>query len=501
MTLNIRYLFNCGEGTQRLCTQHKVKITKLKNVFLTRIHWECMGGLPGMLLTLADVGLTNIKIHGGDNLTHALTATRNFLLRTSMSVTTREFPVEGSSFQDENMTIKQYHSGRKLSRRVQLKRKFRFQQNENTTKLYLITRRRYCLSCLIRLDMDQSMFEMQLLRLQYEDAVTETHALLESNESSNYLQKPDNLVNERRELYSRRLPKSKPNPISIAYICKGPDYKGKFNPKSAKALGLKPGPLYAQLADGQSVTAPDGTIVHPHQVLGPSRPGAITIIVDVPSVNYIQSLINSQEFGPYQSGDENFRPRVIIHMVGNGVLEDERYQSWMREFGDETEHLITGETCNAQRIMFNSAALSQLKLSKIDSNHFRVPFYSNRPQKSLSDISNLPAKAREAEPKLIYQTEPVAQLDTSQIVSDFGPNQALLTDDALWKEYLKTVEIKNEIQSTKLDLAQFPGNDVIVTTLGTGSALSSKYRNVSGTIITIPSCGSIILDAGEGTLG
>ena len=45
-----RYLFNCGEGTQRLCTQHKVKITKLKNVFLTRIHWECMGGLPGWFL-------------------------------------------------------------------------------------------------------------------------------------------------------------------------------------------------------------------------------------------------------------------------------------------------------------------------------------------------------------------------------------------------------------------------------------------------------------------
>jgi len=101
-------------------------------------------------------------------------------------------------------------------------------------------------------------------------------------------------------------------------------------------------------------------------------------------------------------------------------------------------------------------------------------------------VSNLPNKVREAEPKLIYQTEPVAQLDTSQIVSDFDPNQALLTDDALWNEYLKTVEkIKNDIQSTKLDLVQFPGNDVIVTTLGTGSALPSKYRNGN---LTFPLC-------------
>lgn len=42
-----RYLFNCREGTQRLCVQEKVRLSKLSNVFLTRVNWECMGGLTG----------------------------------------------------------------------------------------------------------------------------------------------------------------------------------------------------------------------------------------------------------------------------------------------------------------------------------------------------------------------------------------------------------------------------------------------------------------------
>ncbi|CAG8512665.1 10663_t:CDS:2 [Acaulospora morrowiae] len=76
-----RYLFNCGEGTQRFCLQNKIKISKVKKIFLTRIHWECFGGLPGMLLTMADAGSQEIKLFGGTNLTHALTATRGFILR------------------------------------------------------------------------------------------------------------------------------------------------------------------------------------------------------------------------------------------------------------------------------------------------------------------------------------------------------------------------------------------------------------------------------------
>lgn len=46
-----------------------------------------------------------------------------------------------------------------------------------------------------------------------------------------------------------------------------------------------------------------------------------------------------------------------------------------------------------------------------------------------------------------------------------------------------------------------PGHDITVTTLGTGSAIPSKYRNVSATHLDIPGLGGILLDCGEGSLG
>uniref|UniRef100_A0A3Q3GT16 Zinc phosphodiesterase ELAC protein 2 n=1 Tax=Kryptolebias marmoratus TaxID=37003 RepID=A0A3Q3GT16_KRYMA len=59
-----RYLFNCGEGTQRLMQEHKVKASQLDNIFLTRMSWENVGGLSGMILTLRDIGVPECALSG-----------------------------------------------------------------------------------------------------------------------------------------------------------------------------------------------------------------------------------------------------------------------------------------------------------------------------------------------------------------------------------------------------------------------------------------------------
>jgi ribonuclease Z len=104
-----RYLFNCGEGTQRLFVENGVRANKITNVFLTRINWDCIGGVPGkfrlptiaykhvvltilspffcyiiiigMILTLADAGVRRLHFHGGPNLTHFMAANRHFVAR------------------------------------------------------------------------------------------------------------------------------------------------------------------------------------------------------------------------------------------------------------------------------------------------------------------------------------------------------------------------------------------------------------------------------------
>jgi len=72
------------------------------------------------------------------------------------------------------------------------------------------------------------------------------------------------------------------------------------------------------------------------------------IILDVPSADHIDSLISS--FGPsglyYKfwcndsgsasvSGEEEHIVRVVHHLVGDGVLEDERYKTFMNGFGSQ----------------------------------------------------------------------------------------------------------------------------------------------------------------------
>jgi len=42
-----RYLFNVGECIQRICTEYKIKLAKVKHIFLTRIHIKTIGGIPG----------------------------------------------------------------------------------------------------------------------------------------------------------------------------------------------------------------------------------------------------------------------------------------------------------------------------------------------------------------------------------------------------------------------------------------------------------------------
>jgi len=44
-----RYLFNAGEGFQRFCVEHKVKMNRVSSCLLTRLTGDASGGLPGRL--------------------------------------------------------------------------------------------------------------------------------------------------------------------------------------------------------------------------------------------------------------------------------------------------------------------------------------------------------------------------------------------------------------------------------------------------------------------
>lgn len=110
-----RFLFNCGEGTQRFCTEHKIRLARIKDIFLTRLHWENTGGLPGALLTVADAlqhmpGPQSISIYGPRHTRNFITSLRYFINRKHMVLNAREFVEDASHpeatvFDDGNLSI------------------------------------------------------------------------------------------------------------------------------------------------------------------------------------------------------------------------------------------------------------------------------------------------------------------------------------------------------------------------------------------------------------
>ncbi|XP_050775203.1 zinc phosphodiesterase ELAC protein 2 isoform X2 [Gopherus flavomarginatus] len=101
-----RYLFNCGEGVQRLMQEHKLKVARLDNIFLTRMNWANVGGLSGMILTLKETGLPKCVLSGPPQLRNYLEAIKVFsgpLKGIDLAVRPHTEP----EYKDETMTVYQ----------------------------------------------------------------------------------------------------------------------------------------------------------------------------------------------------------------------------------------------------------------------------------------------------------------------------------------------------------------------------------------------------------
>lgn len=65
-------------------------------------------------------------------------------------------------------------------------------------------------------------------------------------------------------------------PPTCSFVCQGPSKPGKVDIAKLKALGAKPGPFVKKLKEGESVTLPNGMVIHPHQCVEPNKPGHVS---------------------------------------------------------------------------------------------------------------------------------------------------------------------------------------------------------------------------------
>lgn len=106
-----RYLFECGDGTQRLCTEHGIRLARLRGVYLTSLAAPSIGGLFGMILTIADAGKEHVAVTAPKGLASLFDAALPFFYRPALKSSLCEVEVEAGEpdavvvTEDENVTI------------------------------------------------------------------------------------------------------------------------------------------------------------------------------------------------------------------------------------------------------------------------------------------------------------------------------------------------------------------------------------------------------------
>uniref|UniRef100_A0A8C2IT22 Zinc phosphodiesterase ELAC protein 2 n=1 Tax=Cyprinus carpio TaxID=7962 RepID=A0A8C2IT22_CYPCA len=285
-----RYLFNCGEGTQRLMQEHKIKIARLDNIFLTRMSWETVGGLSGMILTLKDTGVPQCVLSGPPQLEKYLQAIRVFSGQLE-DIKLAVRPYTEPQYKDETMTVSQVP-----------------------------------LFCECHLSKFQQTFALKL-HFKRRRGRTNLFLFFLSTEGKEKITRDWSLV--------------------VAYVCKLHSKKGNFMALKAKEMGLPVGtaaigPIIEALKAGKTVTH-DGKEIRPEELCTPADPGPVFIVVDCPSEDFIQPLCTNHVFQRYQTGGSEDSAALVVHMTPESVLDTDEYKSWMERFPSSTEHLVMNE--------------------------------------------------------------------------------------------------------------------------------------------------------------
>ncbi|XP_045521029.1 ribonuclease Z, mitochondrial isoform X3 [Pieris brassicae] len=514
-----RYMFNCGECTQRLAHEHKVKLSKLDHIFITSKTWKNLGGLPGLSLTLQDVGVPNITLHGPEGLDELYNATKRFVIMKDLNVTMAKCnPSE--DYEDNVMSVKYVI----LSPQQTL-----FPEMKPVAK---------------KPKLDSSPEHPSKQEQDFEEFIHDDtdYYRRETDKSKNSKQRSKvSFEKEKEKKKPEKLHHVVPkvtNNCSVAYICTLKKRLGTLDLEKCVEMGVKPGPMLGQLKSGQDVVLPDGTLVMSKDVKTPDDPGPVFIVLELPDIKWLKEDEFAAHFDNGTNPTENI-PTVIVHYTPPHVFHHPKYQAFMSLFGTNTQHLIL----NGQNSCLGSEAVhkTQHKLHLLDPDIFpllkdlSVPAVWNAhpplPKtsspirlKGLEELKNKIAVAQfqtiinmegsgqgEGEPTsdstrlnfmaartlTMFHLRPKRELDRSAEpklhIQDYI--QETMDVDGFVPSLEQFRTLVDNLRYAKSDAREFPK----VVFLGTGSCIPSKTRNTSGIVLQIDENRSMLLDCGEGT--
>ncbi|XP_075999263.1 zinc phosphodiesterase ELAC protein 2 [Genypterus blacodes] len=452
-----RYLFNCGEGTQRLMQEHKLRAARLDNIFLTRVSWDNVGGLSGMILTLKDTGVPECVLFGPPQLENYLNAIKVFsgpLDDIKLSVR----PYTEETYSDETMRVHQ---------------------------VPLFAKRRAD-------DRDASPRSGASSPSRHPGSPGREQGTPEGKEGNH---------TERPRSPGGKLKGARDASVVVAYVCKLHPKKGNFIVTKAKELGLPLGtsaigPLVTALKNGESITY-EGKEIRPEQVCTPTDPGVAFIVVECPSEEFVDAVSTDQQLGRYQTGGTEDPAVLVVHMTPESVLKTDQYKQWMERFPSSTQHLILNEdVCTIHNIRSHKI---QTQLNMIHPEIFpELKSYQSKVLQESQAALHVPSVR--AQCLLKFQLRPVMEWQRDAVPS--CDTQEFVKEASEVPKFLEEVEKCGQLRSADAAvLSEKADKYPEVIFLGTGSSLPMKTRNVSGTLVNISPSQSLMLDCGEGTFG
>lgn len=270
------------------------------------------------------------------------------------------------------------------------------------------------------------------------------------------------------------------------------------------------------------------------------------LVINVPTpahLSDIDSVLRPDLFQPASLGSQAVLRGAFL-FLGPGVLSNPGLQTYLASlrsaFPDLGVHVSSADfvTAGKNEVTFGPSSLLNLRLQQLDENMFQLPRYafldgSDRKVASSPDFTALNPNTHFSSslaPLDAYKAPfgsgvrnfdfhvPSAEAD-AEAARLKGPEKSaevqqraaeawetFLAKARAAKEAVAEEQVVRSARDIDADIRATEGA-LKVTPLGTGSAIPSKYRNVSGTLLHLPKKTEedptqyILLDAGEGTWG
>ncbi|KAF6161304.1 hypothetical protein GIB67_009191 [Kingdonia uniflora] len=297
----------------------------------------------------------------------------------------------------------------------------------------------------------------------------------------------------------------KPGDISVIYICELSKIKAKFDPAKAKALGLNPGTNYRELQLGNSVMSDHQNImVHPTDVLGPSIPGPIILLIDCPTLSHLKDMeIPILKASARVTARLNYLCPQFFPAPGFWSLPN--FNNFTPESISSTEGSFSklNQSISVENLLkFHLRPYAQLGVDKSG-----IP--------SLSTPTEIVDELLSEIPEIVDSLHQVNQLwHEKSETNNADKRESIVMIEEPWLNE-NTMNLVEQSTGASIDgtsyldseaglptcLENVTREDMEIVLLGTGSSQPSKYQNISSIYINLFSKGSLLLDCGEGMLG